>query len=758
MHAAIRFLLFLPAVSMFHAGSFRLEVEVRDAETASVIPSAALRLTHRGDPALYDREVLTDSAGLAVFEDVVTGVAESGTELPHQFKLYQNYPNPFNPSTVISFSLPVPGRTVLDIYDLSGRRVRRLADAHLPSGFHTVPWNAADDANRPVSAGVYLLRLHASGHARTIKMVLMDGGNTSRGNSASLPSSPLAKTQAGEPYILTIRAEGYQSLTDSSLMIDGGTGLLTYALHPERDTIPPVAKFTINPDTGYIHTTFHIDATESTDNITPQEELTYRIQWETGKPYTDWSSTPTATHTYNTKGPKTITLEVRDQSQNTGATSLEILIDNMTPQLTLNNTEIPEDTEPCEIYNLREHTTDDIAEGQSIQDYTYELTNQTNPELIHCIIENGILKFDSIKPDASGETYITVKVTDPEGASNEVTFRTTVTPEADITGTLKDPILKKYAANLKITLNEFETTTDDSGRFKIQIPPGQYTLKTDTTGGRMQTSWNLGNVGTEDIALDTILTAYKNDEQMRVLIDVRRGYGPGDGKTYATNRIWDPEKTYAEELPKGTLKTLYVNTSIIRNTGRWENLKWAVEKIPEGTGGKIRLQHPEEADTIEIEVNNETDEGRIMSAFDRAETYEGADFSQYNFLVMISKYAPDLNSSNANVIRPEYATRAVTSLSSGNLGPARANALSEMLMPIQNAEDAKDQGAEEVLQTLYGRPIRFNHEDGYVPKLLYGPEGQQILIPREKHIGDLAYNLPLNTTYKLREIILPPRK
>lgn len=82
-------------------------------------------------------------------------------------------PNPFNPSTTIRLELPAPGLASLDVFDLSGRRVRALLSGHQDAGAHSVVWDGRDDAGRIVGAGTYLARLEAGGAASTTRMTLV---------------------------------------------------------------------------------------------------------------------------------------------------------------------------------------------------------------------------------------------------------------------------------------------------------------------------------------------------------------------------------------------------------------------------------------------------------------------------------------------------------------------------------------------------------------------------------------------------------
>jgi len=83
------------------------------------------------------------------------------------------YPNPFNPSTTIRYSLDAAQAVNLAVYNLKGQRVRTLVSDQKSAGKHSVVWNGLDDQSRPVSSGIYLVRLNASGHNHTSKITII---------------------------------------------------------------------------------------------------------------------------------------------------------------------------------------------------------------------------------------------------------------------------------------------------------------------------------------------------------------------------------------------------------------------------------------------------------------------------------------------------------------------------------------------------------------------------------------------------------
>jgi hypothetical protein len=69
-------------------------------------------------------------------------------------------PNPFHESVALQFAAHPLDRVTLEIFDLSGRRVRRLlSHARFASGSGSVSWEGRDDRGSRLPEGVYLARL-----------------------------------------------------------------------------------------------------------------------------------------------------------------------------------------------------------------------------------------------------------------------------------------------------------------------------------------------------------------------------------------------------------------------------------------------------------------------------------------------------------------------------------------------------------------------------------------------------------------------
>ena len=94
-------------------------------------------------------------------------------DLPLNFGLKSAYPNPFNPVTHLSYDLPQNEMVNITIYDMMGRVIKTLVNSSQNAGYKSVQWNATNDKNEPVSAGLYLYTIQAGEFRRTRKMVLL---------------------------------------------------------------------------------------------------------------------------------------------------------------------------------------------------------------------------------------------------------------------------------------------------------------------------------------------------------------------------------------------------------------------------------------------------------------------------------------------------------------------------------------------------------------------------------------------------------
>lgn len=87
---------------------------------------------------------------------------------PDSFELRQNYPNPFNPITTIEFLLAKDEQVLLEVFDITGRRISTLVNDQRKAGKHTVQFNA-----KSVASGVYIVRMITANQLFIRKMTVL---------------------------------------------------------------------------------------------------------------------------------------------------------------------------------------------------------------------------------------------------------------------------------------------------------------------------------------------------------------------------------------------------------------------------------------------------------------------------------------------------------------------------------------------------------------------------------------------------------
>ena len=124
----------------------------------------------------YDLVVGNEKGFLYFFRNESTvSVKEEKTQsrIVNNFALGQNYPNPFNSSTSICYHLANKCHIALEILNLNGQLVKRLAKGEKSAGNHSIRWDGKDERGREMASGIYLCRLKAKDFCCTKKLLLI---------------------------------------------------------------------------------------------------------------------------------------------------------------------------------------------------------------------------------------------------------------------------------------------------------------------------------------------------------------------------------------------------------------------------------------------------------------------------------------------------------------------------------------------------------------------------------------------------------
>jgi hypothetical protein len=90
------------------------------------------------------------------------------TPRPLILHLYGNSPNPFGgQGTWITYWLQVDARVLIEVYDVSGEKVRTLPpfagkSNSVNNGNNQTFWDGRNDSGRPVASGVFIYRISAT--------------------------------------------------------------------------------------------------------------------------------------------------------------------------------------------------------------------------------------------------------------------------------------------------------------------------------------------------------------------------------------------------------------------------------------------------------------------------------------------------------------------------------------------------------------------------------------------------------------------
>lgn len=79
--------------------------------------------------------------------------------IPAVSYLGRGAPNPFAGEIMIRWGMATAGEVDLTVYDLQGRRIRRLVSGTVAPGHKDARWDGRDESGRVAPAGMYLVRM-----------------------------------------------------------------------------------------------------------------------------------------------------------------------------------------------------------------------------------------------------------------------------------------------------------------------------------------------------------------------------------------------------------------------------------------------------------------------------------------------------------------------------------------------------------------------------------------------------------------------
>ena len=91
----------------------------------------------------------------------------------NSLRLFQvmNYPNPFKTSTQFVFEISTVADISIDIFTLSGRKIKSIKEDRMETGYRTIDWNGKDAFGGELANGVYLYRVKADANGSSISTI-----------------------------------------------------------------------------------------------------------------------------------------------------------------------------------------------------------------------------------------------------------------------------------------------------------------------------------------------------------------------------------------------------------------------------------------------------------------------------------------------------------------------------------------------------------------------------------------------------------
>ena len=138
-------------------------------------------ITELGEEILMPVTITVVADGVGAIQEPSVGALGAETGEIHTLAGEENFlplvgsspsPNPFNSATRFGF-FTAGGPVCVTVYSVIGQPIRRLVARDLPPGYHQRIWDGTNDLGKPVSSGIYLVRLESQVAAHTLRVALL---------------------------------------------------------------------------------------------------------------------------------------------------------------------------------------------------------------------------------------------------------------------------------------------------------------------------------------------------------------------------------------------------------------------------------------------------------------------------------------------------------------------------------------------------------------------------------------------------------
>ncbi len=100
-------------------------------------------------------------------------IDEEESSTVQRFLVSEGIPNPFMEHTLINYELPEASSVSIAIYDLYGRRIKKIVEGNTGLGAHVACWDGKDEYGIDTPDGIYFLVFQADGCSATRKLLKM---------------------------------------------------------------------------------------------------------------------------------------------------------------------------------------------------------------------------------------------------------------------------------------------------------------------------------------------------------------------------------------------------------------------------------------------------------------------------------------------------------------------------------------------------------------------------------------------------------